>query len=494
MDFKKIRIAISLVVVLAIVAVARPATPVHADNVTITYWDWWVAQGPTVDEGIKAFEAANPGITVQKTTQQDKDYTNLLNLAFQGDSAPDVFSVPEDQHLPFNTQIANGWEAPLDGLAGFSDWKASFPGQAFAEGINVIDGKTYSAPFFANLPNWQMYINVDLYKKAGLVNADGSLKLPKTLDDVMANSQVIKDKTGAYGLGFGNNVADWNFWMCQFSGGFEQDGKRGWDPKSGKFVFSTEPCFKTVINDLLSMQKNKLLLPDSTSIDDENARVRFANGEFAHLIGGTWVMGGWTTTNPKFTGADYTAVSLPLVGMDKPSSYWYVTPGGRQFAISATSKQQDAAWKFFKYLYSADFANLWAKDGQGGAYLTQNLPQYAQNDAQKAVYSMGNLVRVGPATVLRNPDAAKVQFSVPGTSVNDTVIGFMTGQITDVDKTLADLDKRSTDALNQAISDAASGGAKISLRDFVFSDWDPTKDYTTLPANAATAVATATAP
>ena len=33
------------------------------------------------------------------------------------------------------------------------------------------------------------------------------------------------------------------------------------------------------------------------------------------------------------------------------------------------------------------------------------------------------------------------------------------------------------EACEQAIADAQAAGAKVSIDDFIFPDWDPTKDY-----------------
>jgi hypothetical protein len=34
-------------------------------------------------------------------------------------------------------------------------------------------------------------------------------------------------------------------------------------------------------------------------------------------------------------------------------------------------------------------------------------------------------------------------------------------------------------AREQAIADAVAAGAKVSIEDYIFPDWDPTKDYIT---------------
>jgi len=54
----------------------------------------------------------------------------------------------------------------------------------------------------------------------------------------------------------------------------------------------------------------------------------------------------------------------------------------------------------------------------------------------------------------------------------------MSGQLTDVKKQFKDLADRANKELDRAIKAAQDKGAKVSRDDYVFKNWDPTKDYT----------------
>ena len=73
-------------------------------TVTINYWDWWVSQAPWVDNEIKLFEAAHPGLTIKKTTNVTTQYANLFALAVKSGNEPDVFMIP--QTPPLADQVA----------------------------------------------------------------------------------------------------------------------------------------------------------------------------------------------------------------------------------------------------------------------------------------------------------------------------------------------------------------------------------------------------
>jgi multiple sugar transport system substrate-binding protein len=65
--------------------------------------------------------------------------------------------------------------------------------------------------------------------------------------------------------------------------------------------------------------------------------------------------------------------------------------------------------------------------------------------------------------------------------IGDLLVGIYTGQIEDWKQALVDLDARKQAALESAIQAARDDGADVSMDDFIFTDWDPMKDYVTKP-------------
>lgn len=60
------------------------------------------------------------------------------------------------------------------------------------------DGKLYLFP--TSVYSMGLQINKTVFENAGLVNADGSVMIPETWDEVLEFSKIIKEKTGAYGF------------------------------------------------------------------------------------------------------------------------------------------------------------------------------------------------------------------------------------------------------------------------------------------------------
>lgn len=73
------------------------------------------------------------------------------------------------------------------------------------------DGKVYGVPRDAYALG--LMCNVDLFKKAGLVDEKGVPKFPKTMDELAQTAKTIKDKTGAAGLCLlaKDNSGGWHF-------------------------------------------------------------------------------------------------------------------------------------------------------------------------------------------------------------------------------------------------------------------------------------------
>jgi ABC-type glycerol-3-phosphate transport system substrate-binding protein len=465
---------------------ATTAAPV-SQKVELTYWDWWVTQAPWVDNEIKLFQEANPGITIKKTTNETNTYADLFALAVKGNNAPDVFLIP--QKPSYAEIVANGWMVPLNQFADFQDFTKRFPNptQNFAEGTNTIGGKTYSAPFGdASDGMWlYLWINTKVFKDAGLVDSAGNVKLPETADDMLQAARTIKEKSGGKTFGYGfslksDYLPSWQFYLAQLSGA-DPIYNGGLDLRTGKYTYGTNPAYKSSIDLLLKMRDEGLIIPDSASADDESMRVLFAQHKFGMLVSGNWVMTGWQKTNPEFK--DFTLTHIPLFGTSEPKSYFYLKPGGSQFAVNPKAKNLDAAWKWFKWLYSKEAGERWVKSGNGRSIFPDaNKPEYATNDAMRQAWSQSpKYSRVGPVPALRNPDVGKVKIKGIKPDENAIIVGLYTGRLTDISAALKDLDAAKQKALEEALTDAKAAGAKVSIEDYIFADWDPTKDYVTKP-------------
>ena len=96
-------------------------------------------------------------------------------------------------------------------------------------GMLEMDGRYYGIPVDGY--SMSMMYNVDLFKEAGLVDADGVPLFPETWDELAQTAVTIKEKTGKAGFFFPttNNHGGWMFMNIAWSYGAEfetlEDGK-----------------------------------------------------------------------------------------------------------------------------------------------------------------------------------------------------------------------------------------------------------------------------
>ena len=455
-----------------------------SSGATVAYWDWYVSQASWVNNEIKLFEQAHPGIKIQKTTQVTTQYADLVSLAFRSGNPPDIMMVP--QSPPVAEQVSQGWFLPLNKWA-TSSWQSGFPQGSFVAGADEFNGKLYTAPFSGPSPSFQLYIHNGVFKSAGLTHPDGSVKLPTTWDDVSRAAAAITAKSGGdtYAFGFGGSDSILVIWLDMFArgagspGGAAPQGTQSMDYRVGKWTFGTDRNYADFAELMLEWKKKGYFYPDSMSISDEQARAFFERGKFGMTVGGVWNQPPWTQDN--FT--DYSLVNLPSP-TGTPKAFYYGPPGSPFVAVSARTPHADEAWAWFDWLYSPAAGKRWVEQGQGLSVFPQDNNAKAVTFKPFAQYvAMANTGLIGPDPNIRNPQTAKVTMSTVSPSISDVISGIYTGQAGNTASALSSVGDHYNQALATAVSQAAAGGAKVSMSDYTFPDWNITKPYVNKPAS-----------
>src|SRR5262245_47797588 len=131
----------------ALVSAAFLTRPAAAEDITLEFVVWNYSL-ETIQDNVKQFEAANPGIKVNVTDYTWPDYQDSLVLRFRGDTPTDVIYGGQDW-LP--GWAAAGFVAPLDDIAPagtVDDLKKDIAGFALSD--MTYKGKLYGLPYYAD--------------------------------------------------------------------------------------------------------------------------------------------------------------------------------------------------------------------------------------------------------------------------------------------------------------------------------------------------------
>ena len=170
------------------------------------------------------FEEANPDFEVIPDTF--KFDVKTFSTKAVGKQLPTVFSMIFTE---VGNIVKNGYSSDITELAKKHGYDKLNPmGLDYAKDENGhifgLPRKMYVQGFF---------INEKLFRDAGLVNGDGTVKVPETYEDIAEYSKIIKEKTGKAGFVYPttNNCGGWYFMNIAWSFGAdfcEQDSNGKW--------------------------------------------------------------------------------------------------------------------------------------------------------------------------------------------------------------------------------------------------------------------------
>ncbi len=308
------------------------------EKTVLKYWTHERGQSEFLSAVVEQYNATNKdNIFVEPTFYAD-NYMQSLDIAFASGQAPDVFNVNNSTDAVILAH-KKGYLEPLDAYL-TEEMKERFAG-TFREGVNQIDGATYSLPNFGT--NIRLIYNADLFAKAGIQSP------PKSLAEMVDAAKKITEagkSEGAYGFSlpfknaesaFGRSAAA----MANMSG-FHQSG---FDFRTAEYDFSG---YKEIVNAFKQMWDDGSMLPGSESLDIDPLRAQFAEGKIGMYLSYSVEPGVYQkqfATNVKW------AAALPP-SIDGTPKGAVRLGGGAWYGISKDSSKKEAAWKFLSYMHS----------------------------------------------------------------------------------------------------------------------------------------------
>ncbi|MET7425770.1 extracellular solute-binding protein [Dactylosporangium sp. NPDC005555] len=305
-----------------------------------------VDQG-SIEEVVKAFEAANPGAKVRYTTSGADQYQQQIRTQLASGTAPDVMTVWPGNGNPGATFVL----AKPGYLMDLSDqpWASKLP-----DGLKSVaryEGKTYLAVFGLNGIG-------AVYNEQALTQS--GLKAPTTWTQLLAFCTAAAGKgTPAFALGIQDNwVNQLALYALAATVVFGAD--RDFDTKlqSGATSFAKSP-WTTAMAKYQEMEKTGCFQKNPLGTSYEASQDLVATGKTLGIIQGNWVVALLKGKNPAGT---FTLKALPAT--DTPAEFMMPAAAGAGYGVNAKAKNKDLALKFVNYVMSPEGMKVFnAKQG-----------------------------------------------------------------------------------------------------------------------------------
>jgi len=149
------------------------------------------------------------------------------------------------------------------------------------EMVTDENGRIYGIP--TDVYAQGLYINKEIFKQAGLVNEDGSIKIPESWQDVAEFSQTIKEKTGKAGfiMPTTNNVGGWQFLNIAWGYGVEFEQQR--EDGTWEAIFDNQKT-RDALQYVKDLKWKYDALLDDTVIDQDDIYKYFGSSQAAMMI------------------------------------------------------------------------------------------------------------------------------------------------------------------------------------------------------------------
>lgn len=333
-----------------------------SNKTEITFWNGFTGPDGIVMLGmIDKFNALNPDVHVTMQRIPWATYYNKLTVAGSDGRGPAVFIIHADGLLRYRR-------------AGFM----ADAGPIF-EGPDAVDPKDYD-PFVLKQVTYKgkllgcpldlhpngMFLDADMLKAAGIVDAEGNAKPPKTKDEFIAAMKAMMKEKGAdklWGYSFTDPGSNFRSLMAQFDGQFL-------DSKGNAALNSPQNLQALTFMDELT--KQKLVPPPTNGL----GWLGYRQQKVGMVWDGVFMLGDLKRVNTfKYLGA-----MIPTIGNHPGTT---VNSHVMCLRTGLNDKEHDAAVRFIKYISKHSIE--WADAGQIPARLSiRNDPLFATMQVQHA--------------------------------------------------------------------------------------------------------------
>ncbi len=310
------------------------AQPPAAEPVTIRVMSFFAYDNPEVENAVvAAFEQAHPLIKVELELVPFADIFTKYKTQTAGGTAPDVISMNFENLRSFATL---GALTPLNDLIARDGYDM---GIYYANTIDMhtVDGVTFGLP--ATFSDVVLYYNKTMFDAAGEAYPDASWNWAKMVE---VGKKFVKDENGdgitdVYGYG----LAWWPMYLFLYDTNILT-------PDNAKCALSS-PQGVAAIQALVNAQSVDGITANKEARDFQGDWDRFTSGKLAMYPAGPWAV---KPFNDSIQDFEWDIAHHPMGTVQGTFLY------SNSYAISASSKNKDAAWEWLKFSTGVEGATI----------------------------------------------------------------------------------------------------------------------------------------
>lgn len=316
-------------------------------KVTIRFFHRWPMEPrfSYFNQVVAEFEKQNPNIKIEMDSVVNDSYKEKIRVLISSNDVPDVFTSWSDS-FAYNL-VKSGRVKPLNDLLAKDKAFATSFIQSQIKPF-TFDGKTYGLPL--TIDGKVFVYNKDIFSKAGIT------KIPATFDELLATLDTLKAK--GYSVPLLEGLSDaWA--ISHYQGTMIQRYlapevlAKDFNEATGEF---TDPGYKVVLERFQKLVS--YMGPNATSLTHTEVRNQFIAGRLPLIY---LQLAEFSYIQASKTKPDYGYFNFPAFA-DGKGDAGYLTGAPEGFMMSTTSKNPEAAEKFYKFLLSKENMIKFVKD------------------------------------------------------------------------------------------------------------------------------------
>ena len=306
-----------------------------------------------------AFEAANPGVTVNFQVKSFNELVDTLPLQLSGDEVPDVTQVNQG-YGSLGQLVTSGLVAPLDDVAEANDWAGrqgeallALNGRFSPDGRDMGTGELYGV---SATGAWVgLFMNMEKAKELGITEP------PKTLEEMEAALAKAKE-AGITPLMFGATDGGEQIWlMANLLMGLTS-------PQTVTDVINGAneqlPVESLKAAEIMKKWADDGYLTDGWSaLDSTEVLGLFSEGEGLFALNGSWNV--FQSDKPE----SFRLVPFPLA---TAADIGAIASGDLPWSVPVNAKCPELAKEYMNFITSPEASEIWIKAGQVPATISGN--------------------------------------------------------------------------------------------------------------------------